>query len=128
MTSTSEQGKGISLLIMHASKRLDLLSSGLVSANVVMYGKKLMLIGEEGAPNRMFVEEIPQDHQFWRNVKNKGGAPSANRSQRNPQKKKEIMLSPAEKVVEDDRKRAQQKNDLAANAKIKKLKDAATNL
>jgi len=72
----------------------------------------------------MFVEEIPQDHQFGRNVKNQGGAPATLdrkiRTQRNPQKKKEIMLSPAEKAVEDARKLTQQKNDLAANAKIKK--------
>ena len=80
---------------MNASKRLDLQSSGLVSATVVMCGEKLILIGEKGAPNRMFVEDIPQHHRFGRNVKNQGGAPPATpdctiRTQRNPQKKKRL--------------------------------------
>ena len=77
------------LLSMNSALGLDLLSSGMVSANVVMCGKKLlMLLGKKGAPNRLF-EEIPQDHQFGRNVNNQGGAPPATldrktRTQRNP--------------------------------------------
>ena len=117
---------------MNTTKKFDFdPHSGIILAQIVYGGRGsnvITVLGKDGAPNITYIE-LPED----RNVNYQASAPATldpplsrvfqNYNSRKVVKKKmpQRFLTTAEKAVEEARRKAQQANDLAANAQRSSL-------
>ena len=122
-----------------SSKHFDQ-PSGVVWVQIVYGGGDsniITLLGRNGAPNKTYIEFTPAQHTE-RNVINQASAPTTldphfSRVFQNHRKavmKKKIprrVLTAAEEAVQEARRKAQQANDLAANAKMSAIAGKSKN-
>ena len=114
-----------------SSKHFDQPAGGVVSVRIVYDGGDsniITLLGRNGVPNKTYIKFTPAQHTE-RNVTNQASAPTAldphfSRVFQNHRKavmKKKIpqrVLTAAEDAMQEASRKAQQANDLAANAKM----------
>jgi hypothetical protein len=122
-----------------SSKHFDQ-PSGVVSVQIVYGGRDsniLTLLGSNGVPNKTYIEFTPAQHTE-RNVINQASAPTTldphfSRVFQNHRKAVMIkkipkrVLTAAEEAVQEARRKAQQANDLAANAKMSAIAGKSKN-